>query len=130
MFAQACREIPCLGTTHADQFFGPVPLARALTAAEVEEDYETHTGRVIVERFVALRPLEVPAVLVAHHGPFTWGRSASDALNNAIALEAVSGMALGTFQLSPDMGAIPRHILDKHHNRKHGPKAYYGQQPQ
>ena len=127
MFAQAGREIPCLGTTHADVFFGPVPLARALTAAEVEEDYETHTGRVIVERFAGLRPAEVPAVLVAHHGPFTWGRSASDAVHNAIALEAVAAMALGTLQLNPAAGALPGHILDKHHARKHGPKAYYGQ---
>lgn len=126
-FAQACREIPCLGTTHADQFFGTVPLARALSAAEVAEDYETHSGRVIVERFAALKPLEMPGVLLAHHGPFTWGRSAADAVNNAIALEAVAAIALRTFQLNPQAGPIPRHILDKHHGRKHGPDSYYGQ---
>lgn len=127
MFAQACREIPCLGTTHADHFFGPVPVTRALTEEEVREDYETHTGRVIVERFAGIKPMEMPAVLAAHHGPFTWGKDAPDSLKNGIALETVAEMALGTFLLNPAAKPIPAHILNKHYTRKHGPNAYYGQ---
>lgn len=127
VFAQACREIPALGTTHADHFYGPVPLARALTKEEVQQDYEGNTGAAIVERFRGLKPLEMPAVLCAHHGPFTWGKSAADAVTNAIALESVAAMALGTLQLAPGIGAMPQHILDKHYTRKHGPNAYYGQ---
>jgi L-ribulose-5-phosphate 4-epimerase len=127
MFAQACREIPCLGTTHADHFHGSVPLTRALTPAEVQSDYETHTGLVIVERFKHLDPAEMPAVLAAHHGPFTWGRSAMDALRNSIAVETVAEMAFGTFLLNADAGPIPAHVLQKHYARKHGPGAYYGQ---
>ncbi|MBV9124053.1 MAG: L-ribulose-5-phosphate 4-epimerase AraD, partial [Planctomycetes bacterium] len=96
MFAQARRPIPCLGTTHADHFQGPVPVSRPLTAAEVEEDYEGHTGRVIIERFADLDPVAIPAVLVAGHAPFTWGRTALESLHNAVALEAVAEMALGT----------------------------------
>jgi L-ribulose-5-phosphate 4-epimerase len=126
-FAQACREIPCLGTTHADHFFGTVPVTRALTPREVSDDYETHTGRVIVERFAGLKPAEMPAVLAAHHGPFTWGKDALDALKNSIALETVAEMALGTFLLNPSAAPIPAHILNKHYTRKHGPNAYYGQ---
>lgn len=126
-FAQACREIPCLGTTHADQFYGSVPLARALTSEEVDKGYEVNTGRVIVERFSGLDPAEVPGVLCAHHGPFTWGRSAADSVTNAVALEAIARMALHTFALAPQIGPIPPHILRKHHDRKHGPNAYYGQ---
>jgi L-ribulose-5-phosphate 4-epimerase len=126
-FAQACREIPCLGTTHADHFFGAVPLARALTAPEVNEDYEGHTGKVIVERFREIRPMEMPAVLVAHHGPFTWGSGAMDAVKNSIALESVARMALYAGQLNPSVTQIPAHILEKHYQRKHGPNAYYGQ---
>jgi L-ribulose-5-phosphate 4-epimerase len=127
LFAQACREIPALGTTHADHFYGPVPLARALTPEEVQRDYEGNTGVAIVERFVGLKPLEMPAVLCAHHGPFTWGRNATEAVKNAIALESVAHMALGTLQLAPAIPPMPRHILDKHYTRKHGPGAYYGQ---
>jgi len=129
MFAQARREIPCLGTTHADHFDGPVPLARPLSAQEVEEDYEGHTGRVIVERFAELDPVAVPGVLVAGHGPFAWGRDAADSVHNAVALEAVAQMALGTLLLNPDAGPLEPHLLEKHYQRKHGPKAYYGQQP-
>jgi L-ribulose-5-phosphate 4-epimerase len=126
-FAQAERELPCLGTTHADHFMGTVPLVRSLTAKEIAEDYEGHTGHVIVERFQGTKPLEMPAALVAHHGPFTWGKSAMDALKNAVALEACAEMALGTFLLNPKAKSIPSFILDKHYQRKHGPKAYYGQ---
>jgi len=127
MFAQACREIPCLGTTHADQFFGPVPLARALTPEEVRDDYERNTGRAIVERFASLDPAATPGVLAAHHGPFTWGKDPGASLENSIALEAIAEMAFGTLALAPGIGPIPAHILDKHFSRKHGPGAYYGQ---
>jgi L-ribulose-5-phosphate 4-epimerase len=130
MFAQACREIPCLGTTHADQFCGAVPLARALTPEEVEQGYEVNTGRVIVERLAGVNPLHMPAVLAAHHGPFTWGKNAADAVRNAVALETVAKMAWGTLLLNPGIGPIPAHILDKHWQRKHGPAAYYGQKSQ
>jgi len=126
-FAQACREIPCLGTTHADHFFGPVPVTRVLTPKEVDEHYEAWTGRVIVERMAGIKPLEMPAVLVAHHGPFTWGRTAAEAAENSIALEAVAEMALGTLRLEKKAGDLPRHLLEKHFTRKHGPRAYYGQ---
>lgn len=129
MFAQASRELPCFGTTHADHFYGIVPVARALTKAEIDEDYEHNTGVAIVERFreLNLKPLEMPAVLQAHHAPFTWGKSAADSLNNSIALEMCAQMALGSLQLNPSLAAIPAHISQKHHDRKHGPSAYYGQ---
>ena len=127
MFAQACREIPCLGTTHADLFYGAVPLARALTRDEVKEDYEGNTGSVIAERFADINPKEMPAVLAAHHGPFTWGRNAAASVETAIALETVAKMAFGTVLLNADIPPIPGHILDKHYQRKHGPDAYSGQ---
>lgn len=127
MFAQARREIPCLGTTHADHFHGAVPLTRPLSEAEVKGDYEANTGKVIVERFAALDPVAVPAVLVAGHGPFTWGRDAGDSVHNAVALEAVAEMALGTRLLSPSSPDLEPCVLDKHYQRKHGPAAYYGQ---
>ena len=127
MFAQACRELPCLGTTHADHFCGTVPVARALTNNEVIEDYEGNTGKVIVERFKGLDPEAIPGVLVAHHAPFTWGATPEKALDNGIALEAVAKIALGTVTLNPDIGHVPPHILNKHYTRKHGPDATYGQ---
>jgi L-ribulose-5-phosphate 4-epimerase len=127
MFAQARREIPCLGTTHADHFFGAVPVTRPLTAAEVEADYEGNTGVVIVERFADLDPQAMPAVLVAGHGPFAWGKNASDSLKNATALEAVAEMALGTQLLNQQAPPLEDYLLDKHYQRKHGPQAYYGQ---
>ncbi len=129
-WAQAGREIPCLGTTHADHFAGPVPLTRQLTSAEIDADYEGGIGTVIVERFEegGLDPASVPAVLVPGHGPFTWGSTVQDALRNAIALEEVARMALHTFALLPDAGPIPRPLRDKHYQRKHGPDAYYGQE--
>ncbi|MDB6137562.1 MAG: L-ribulose-5-phosphate 4-epimerase [Verrucomicrobiaceae bacterium] len=129
IFAQAGREIPCFGTTHADHFHGPVPVVRALSAAEVGEDYEHFTGVAIVERLRELKldPLEMPGVLQLHHAPFTFGRSAMDSLNNGIALEMCAQMALGSLSLTAALEAIPAHILAKHHLRKHGPAAYYGQ---
>lgn len=126
-FAQARREIPCYGTTHADHFHGPVPVTRALRAAEVESAYELETGRVIVERFADLDPAAVPGVLVAGHGPFTWGTDARHATDNAIALEAIAEMALGTVSANPDAPVLEQHVLDKHYRRKHGGDAYYGQ---
>ncbi|WP_009962262.1 L-ribulose-5-phosphate 4-epimerase AraD [Verrucomicrobium spinosum] len=128
-FSQAGRALPCYGTTHADHFFGTVPLARALTPEEIAADYEHHTGVAIVERFreLGLNPMEMPAVLQIHHAPFSWGKSAMDSLNNSIALEMCAQMALGSLTLNPELTAIPDHILNKHHSRKHGPGAYYGQ---
>lgn len=127
MFAQACRAIPCLGTTHADHFYGEVPVTRPLTRKEVEDNYEENTGNVIVERFAGLDPMEMPAVLVAHHGPFTWGRSVTHSVENSVALEEVARTALGTLTLSGTQPPIPQHLLDRHFLRKHGADAYYGQ---
>ncbi len=127
MFSQAGCEVPCLGTTHADHFHGAVPVCRALTLEEVEEDYEANTGKAIVERFAGIDPMAMPAVLQLHHAPFTWGKNAMDSVKNSIALETCAQMALGTFQLRPECAAIPDHILNKHYLRKHGPDAYYGQ---
>ena len=129
IFSQAGAALPCYGTTHADHFHGTVPLCRALTAQETEEDYEGHTGRAIVQTFLEqqIDPLHVPGVLQIHHAPFTWGISPMDALSNSIALEMCARMALGSLQLNPGLTPIPGHILDKHHQRKHGPGAYYGQ---
>ena len=129
-FAQARREIPCFGTTHADHFYGPVPVTRPLSPAEVDEAYERYTGEVIIERFAELKPLEVPAVLVAGHAPFTWGRDAGESVRNAIALEAVAAMAQLTLSLRPDALPLEDYVLDKHYQRKHGPSAYYGQDAQ
>lgn len=126
-FAQARREIPCLGTTHADHFAGPVPVTRALTEEEVREDYEAHTGRVIAGRFARRDYTAIPAVLVAGHGPFTWGRDAAEAVRNALALEAVARMARDTLALNPRAEPLEPWLLRKHHERKHGPGAYYGQ---
>lgn len=127
MFAQACRGIPCLGTTHADQFYGEVPVTRPLTKNEVENSYEENTGKVIVECFSGLDPIRIPAVLAANHGPFTWGSNVSGAVENSIALEEVARTALGTLGLSKKQPSIPHHLLDKHFLRKHGSDAYYGQ---
>jgi L-ribulose-5-phosphate 4-epimerase len=126
-FAQGRREIPCYGTTHADHFHGPVPVTRPLSAVEVESAYELETGRVIAERFTDLDPIAVPGVLVAGHGPFTWGPDAATAVDNAIALEAIAEMALGTLRANPDAPTLEQHVLDKHYRRKHGRDAYYGQ---
>ncbi len=127
MFAQACREIPCLGTTHADHFNGPVPLTRFLTADEVKSGYERETGKIIVERFAGMNPADTPAVLVAGHAPFSWGRDAEEAVKNSLILERIAQMAIGSLQLRADLTAIPAYIQEKHYQRKHGPKAYYGQ---
>ncbi len=127
MFAQARREIPCLGTTHADHFYGAVPVTRPLCENEVVEDYEGWTGHVIVERFAGLDPLAMPAVLVAGHAPFAWGPTVAKALDNAIALEAVAEMAIGSWKLDERTPDLEPWVLEKHYQRKHGPAAYYGQ---
>jgi len=126
-WAQSRREIPAIGTTHADYFYGPVPVTRPVTAEEVNRNYETNTGKVIVERFAPLNPLHVPAVLVAGHGPFVWGRSPDEAAGNAFILEYVAHLASETMHLEPYPRPVSRELLDKHFLRKHGPEAYYGQ---
>jgi len=126
-FAQAGLDLPCLGTTHCDYFNGPVPVTRTMTPVEVGGEYEWETGKVIVERFAGLNPLDVPAVLVRNHGPFAWGPSAAKAVETALALEIVADMALKTLSLNPHAAPAPAHLLEKHFFRKHGPAAYYGQ---
>jgi L-ribulose-5-phosphate 4-epimerase len=126
-WAQACRPIPALGTTHADYFHGEVPLTRPLTAEEIKTDYELNTGRVIVERCQGLDTRQHPAVLVAHHGPFTWGADVAEAAHNAAVLEFIAQLAAETLALNPGAKPMPDELLDKHFFRKHGPGAYYGQ---
>ena len=128
-WAQACRPIPPFGTTHADHFHGAVPVTRQLSDQEVAGEYEAATGAVIVEALTTtgLDPLEMPAVLVASHGPFTWGPDPGAAADNAIALEAVAAMAIETLALDPAARPVARSLLDRHYQRKHGATAYYGQ---
>lgn len=128
-WAQACLDIPCYGTTHADYFYGPVPCTRSLTAQEVQEDYERNTGKVIIETFDGrgINPVHVPGVICANHGPFAWGKDAAQAVYHAVVLEEVAKMAIFTRQIAPDAAPAPRHVQDKHFMRKHGPNAYYGQ---
>ena len=127
-WAQAGRDIPCYGTTHADYFYGPVPCARQLTQAEIDEDYEKNTGAVIAETFRArgLDPAQVPGVICSSHGPFTWGTDAAQAVYHAVVLEEDAKMAIATLTLNPD-AALESYVLDKHYMRKHGKNAYYGQ---
>ena len=127
MWAQACKDIPCFGTTHADHFYGPVPVTDVLTEEEILDNFELNTGKVIVRRFENLAPKAMPAVLVANHGPFTWGKDAHDSVKNAVVLEEVAAMAFGTIGLNPNQPAISQTLLDKHYLRKHGKDAYYGQ---
>jgi L-ribulose-5-phosphate 4-epimerase len=126
-FAQAGREIPCLGTTHADYFYGSVPVTRKMSPEEIDAGYEWETANVIIERFKGMDPAQVCAVLVHSHGPFAWGPSGKEAIENALALEIVAEMALKTLQLDPAITPIPQALLDKHFLRKHGASAYYGQ---
>jgi L-ribulose-5-phosphate 4-epimerase len=126
-WAQARREIPALGTTHADYFHGPIPCTRLLTAKEIKTDYEVNTGRVIVERFKKLNPLHVPAVLVPCHAPFAWGTTVADAVENAVVLEHLAQLASETLRVKSSIQPMPGGLLDKHFSRKHGPRAYYGQ---
>lgn len=128
-WAQAGSDIPCYGTTHADYFYGPIPCARSLTPAEVDEDYERNTGKVIIETFHDrnLNPVHVPAVICRNHGPFAWGKNAAQAVYHAVVLEEVAKMAMYTRQINGQVEAAPQHVQDKHFLRKHGPNAYYGQ---
>ena len=126
-WAQAGRAIPPYGTTHADAFYGEVPCTRALTKAETETAYEENTGKVIAETFAGKDPAAVPAVLVYHHGPFTWGETPEKAVENAVTLEAVAKMATITERCRPDPATVESYLSDKHYFRKHGKNAYYGQ---
>jgi len=126
-WAQARREIPCFGTTHADYFHGPVPVTAQLTEDEVAGEYEKNTGAAIVRLFAGRGSPSVPGVLVASHGPFTWGADVNAAVHNAAALEAIARMALLTLTINAEASAIGKHLHDCHYFRKHGNKAYYGQ---
>jgi L-ribulose-5-phosphate 4-epimerase len=126
-WAQACKEIPCLGTTHADYFRGPVPVTEAMTAEEIENEYEWNTGQAIVRRFATMDPMQMRAVLVAGHAPFCWGATPAEAAHLAWMLEEVAQMAFAALTINPGAAALPEALRDKHFLRKHGPAAYYGQ---
>lgn len=128
-WAQTCRAVPPLGTTHADYFHGPIPCTRRMHPAEIEGEYEARTGDVIVETFSGRDPLSCPAVLVANHGPFAWGKSVSDAVHHAVVLEHVVRMAAETLRIDPNAQPMQPVLLDRHFLRKHGVGAYYGQKP-
>lgn len=125
-WAQAGQGIPAIGTTHADYFYGEIPCTRKMTKAEIEGEYELETGNVIVERFKSLNPDMVPGVLVNNHGPFAWGKSAGDAVHNAVVMEEVAKMTFRSLYLNPKT-TMDQSLLDKHYLRKHGKNAYYGQ---
>ena len=127
-FAQAGMDIPALGTTHADYFYGDIPCARELSQEEVESDYETNTGKVIIETIEdrKIDPMAVPGIVVKNHGPFAWGKSPANAVYNAVVMEKVAEMDIKTLALNPN-AEMKQYVLDKHYMRKHGPKAYYGQ---
>jgi len=127
MWAQACKEIPCFGTTHADNFYGPIPVTDIMTNEQIQNHYELNTGKVIVRRFAGMDPMQMPAILVANHGPFTWGADPAAAVEETVVLEQIAAMALGTITINPDQGPINRVLLDRHYLRKHGKNAYYGQ---
>jgi L-ribulose-5-phosphate 4-epimerase len=126
-WAQAQREIPCLGTTHADYFHGPVPMTKPLRPAEIRTAYEANTGHAIVRRFAKLDPLHAPAVLVAGHAAFCWGETPAQAAHVAVVLEEIAALALQTIAANPKVRSISRQLHDKHFLRKHGTTAYYGQ---
>ncbi|MGO9201390.1 MAG: L-ribulose-5-phosphate 4-epimerase [Limisphaerales bacterium] len=128
-WAQTGRELPALGTTHADYFCGPVPCTRLLKPGEIRSDYEANTGRVIVETFAGRDPLSCPAVLVAGHGPFAWGKTVAAAVENAAVLEHLARLAGETLRIFPSVRPMQRVLMEKHFLRKHGPGAYYGQGP-
>ena len=128
-WAQACEDIPCYGTTHADYFYGSIPCARHLTPEELDEDYEKGTGTVIIETFVTrcIDPIATPGVICHSHGPFAWGKNPKQAVYHAVVLEEVAKMAAFTRMVNPAAVPAPKHVMDKHYLRKHGPNAYYGQ---
>ncbi len=129
-WAQARKDLPCYGTTQADFCGGTVPCTRSLKPAEIKQDYEANTGRVIVETFRGRDPLRHPAVLLASHGPFTWGKDVREAVHNASYLEVIARLNSETLRVNPPTRPIPTPLLGKHFFRKHGPAAYYGQRPQ
>jgi L-ribulose-5-phosphate 4-epimerase len=126
-WAQAGKDLSAYGTTQADYWYGEVPCTRKMTPAEIKTDYEANTGEVIVETFKQLDPMQHPAVLVASHGPFTWGKDAPEAVHNAVVLEFIARLASETLRINPKTPPMPSALLDKHFLRKHGPGAYYGQ---
>jgi L-ribulose-5-phosphate 4-epimerase len=126
-WAQAQREIPCFGTTHADYFHGPVPVTKALTSSQIRSDYEVNTGHAIVRRFAKLDPLHFPAVLVSGHAPFCWGKTPAEAAHIAVVVEEIATMAIQTLSANPKARPISRDLHEKHFLRKHGGAAYYGQ---
>jgi L-ribulose-5-phosphate 4-epimerase len=127
VFAQACCEIPCYGTTHADGFHGAIPVTRFLTEEDVAGEYEKNTGKIIAERFTGVDPMSIPGVLVAGHAPFCWGKDARDSVRTGMIMERVAQMAYLTLQLRPEAKELPDYFIQKHYFRKHGPEAYYGQ---
>ena len=126
-WAQACREIPCFGTTHADYFCGSVPVTASLTPEEIQSDYEANTGVAIIRRMAGRDPLGCPAILVAGHAPFCWGKSVSDAVHAAVIVEELAAMAWQTLTINPAVVPLGETLRDKHFLRKHGPDATYGQ---
>ena len=126
-WAQAGREIPCLGTTHADYFHGPVPVTDVMQPHEIESDYEWNTGRVIVRRFAGIDPMSKPGVLVAGHAPFSWGRTPAEAAHHAVILEEIASLAYHALVINPAAVPLSESLRDKHFLRKHGPRKYYGQ---
>ena len=126
-WAQAGREIPCLGTTHADYFHGPVPVTEAMQPHEIEAEYERNTGHVIARRFAGMDPMSKPGVLVAGHAPFAWGRTPAEAAHNAVVLEEIACLAYHALAINPAATPLSDSLRDKHFLRKHGPKKYYGQ---
>ena len=128
MWAQACRPIPCMGTTHADYFYGQIPVTQPMSAQQIKDNYEHNTATQILNTFESIDPLQIPAVLVANHGPFTWGQSPQHAVELAALLEQVAQLAHGALTLNPDQKPIAQALLDKHYLRKHGETAYYGQE--
>jgi L-ribulose-5-phosphate 4-epimerase len=129
VFSQIQKSIHCFGTTHADHFYGSIPITRNLTSAEIQDNYERNTGKIIIEcfRLLKLNPKFIPAILVSNHAPFIWGDSLKSAVENAIALEEIAKMALESLHIKPNITSIPKYVSNKHFSRKNGDKAYYGQ---
>lgn len=126
-FAQAGMSIPAMGTTQGDYFYGDIPCTRPMTEKEIKGEYEKETGNVIIETFAGKDPMEIPAVVVYSHGPFTWGKDAMEAVHNAVVLEEVAFMDWHAMMINPNQGRMQQELLDKHYLRKHGANAYYGQ---
>lgn len=126
-FAQAGLDIPAMGTTHGDYFYGDIPCTRKMTPQEIAGEYEKETGRVIIETFTGKSPADIPGVTVHSHGPFAWGRDAMDAVHNAVVMEEVAFMDWHAMMINPAAGRMQQELLDKHYLRKHGKNAYYGQ---